>query len=140
MARRPVTRVFNPKRKVVARRPFSAAGHRYTPGMEFPWKQLAVDTRRVTQMFDQGFLRHEQAQEEAERFFPKKPEPQPAPRPVFEQDAPVGDDLDAVDSMTELRAIASAEGAPYKVSKADQRAAIREHREAMKSDHKGFGF
>jgi uncharacterized protein YjhX (UPF0386 family) len=41
---------------------------------------------------------------------------------------PVGDDLDAIDDMKELRAIADAEGAPYKVSKKDQRQAIRDNR------------
>jgi hypothetical protein len=75
-------------------------------------------------MFDSGHLGH---QDNA-----------PAPAPVVETpvilkainepaDTPV-DDLDAIDDMKELRLIADAEGAPYKVSKTDQRQAIRDNR------------
>lgn len=38
------------------------------------------------------------------------------------------DNLDEIDDMKELRRIADEIGAPYKVSKADQRQAIRDHR------------
>ena len=40
-------------------------------------------------------------------------------------------DLDAIDDLKALRAIADEIGAPYKVSKADQREAIRAHRKEM---------
>lgn len=130
MARRLVERNFDPKLAVVARRSFNASGRHYGPGDTFDWRHLAVDQRRVRQMFDSGFLRH--FEEEVDVPSPAPVAPKPVIEPVFE---PVvadeqGDELDAIDDMKELRAIADAEGAPYKVSKADQREAIRENRKS----------
>jgi hypothetical protein len=128
-------RKFDPALPVFARKFFIANGHRYEPGMRFPWASTGVSQRRAMQMFEAGKLTHDD-----------KMAVEPAPEPVEvivedkldelaemgqEWDAePVSepDDLDAIDDMKELRAIADSIGAPYKVSKADQRQAIRDHR------------
>ena len=116
-----ISREFDPTRPTYARRKFIANGRRYASGDLFDWRQVALSVRKAKQMFDSGHLGH---QDEA-----------PAPAPVVEPVAvaapvvePVADDLDAIEDMKELRLIADAEGAPYKVSKTDQRKAIRDNR------------
>jgi hypothetical protein len=119
-----ISREFDPTRPTYARRKFIANGRRYASGDLFDWRRVSLTERKAKQMFDSGHLGH---QDNA-----------PAPAPVVETpvilkainepaDTPV-DDLDAIDDMKELRLIADAEGAPYKVSKTDQRQAIRDNR------------
>ena len=93
---------------------------------------MGIAQRRVMQMFDAGKLMHE-------FITTTKNTPEPV---VEEVEISVDDnskeyepelineeyDLDAIDDMKELRAIADKIGAPYKVSKKDQREAIRNHR------------
>jgi hypothetical protein len=124
-------RKFDPAQPVFARKYFIANGHRYEPGMRFPWASTGVSQRRAMQMFEAGKLTHNGN---------LVAEPAPEPVDVIVEDkltelAEMGqewdaeaDDLDAIDDMKELRAIADSIGAPYKVSKADQRQAIRDHR------------
>jgi N-acetyl-anhydromuramyl-L-alanine amidase AmpD len=135
-----VQREFDPARPVCARKYFTAAGRKYVPGDAFDWRKLAVSQRRVLQMFDAGKLMHKveedkwnatdadfedndiQAYIEAEISKLDGYEPE-----VINEEY----DLDAIDDMKELRRIADEIGAPYKVSKADQRQAIRDHKEMM---------
>lgn len=142
MARIP-ERKFDPSKPVYARKAFTANGNKIAGGQQFDWKKLAVAQRRVLQMFEAGYLYHADSKP-VNVTVEDKTTVKLAPEPVDvtfkdkieeladmgqEWDAePVGDDLDAIDDMKELRAIADAEGAPYKVSKKDQRQAIRDNR------------
>lgn len=133
-----IERAFDPRRPLVARRHLVAAGRHFKIGDPFDWRRMAVDQRRVRQLFDAGKLMHT---DEA------APAPEPAPEPakvettpVAEAPAPVSpastpgpekdepeDDLTGLD-IKELRNIAYAEGAPTRRSQVAQRAAIRENR------------
>jgi hypothetical protein len=142
MARIP-ERKFDPSKPVYARKAFTANGNKIAGGQKFDWKKLAVAQRRVLQMFEAGYLYHADSKP-VNVTVEDKTTVKPTPEPVDvtfkdkieeladmgqEWDAePVGDDLDAIDDMKELRAIADTEGAPYKVSKKDQRQAIRDNR------------
>jgi len=142
MARIP-ERKFDPSKPIYARKAFTANGNKIAGGQQFDWKKLAVAQRRVLQMFEAGYLYHADSKP-VNVTVEDKTTVKLAPEPVDvtfkdkieeladmgqEWDAePVGDDLDAIDDMKELRAIADAEGAPYKVSKKDQRQAIRDNR------------
>ena len=119
-----ISREFDPTRPTYARRKFIANGRRYASGDLFDWRQVALSIRKAKQMFDSGHLGHQD----------KAPAPAPVVEPVAvaapvvePADTPM-EDLDAIDDMKELRLIADAEGAPYKVSKTDQRQAIRDNR------------
>jgi hypothetical protein len=125
-----IEREFDPARPVYARKYFTAAGRKYVPGDLFDWSRLAVSQRRALQMFDAGKLAHKTEDT------PERIKEEYTPKSIEEEfeDAEIlsiasGDDLDAIDDMKELRRIADGIGAPYKVSKKDQREAIREHKE-----------
>jgi hypothetical protein len=119
-----ISREFDPTRPTYARRKFIANGRRYAAGDLFDWRQVALSIRKAKQMFDSGHLGH---QDKAPASAPVV-EPVAVAAPVVEPAVAPVDDLDAIDDMKELRLIADAEGAPYKVSKADQRQAIRDNR------------
>ena len=124
-----IERKFEPARPAVARKHFIANGRKFSPGMDLDWRKMGIAQRRVMQMFDAGKLAHT-----VEDKIEVKSEPKPVEITV--EDNPLEsldyydatDDLDAIDDMKELRRIADEIGAPYKVSKADQRQAIRDHR------------
>lgn len=118
MARIP-ERKFDPARPVYARKYFIAAGRKFAPGDLFDWRAAMVTPRRALQLFDAGKLTHNGVTVD------DKIE---AVTPPVEQEITVEDNLDAIEDMKELRRIADEIGAPYKVSKADQRQAIRDHR------------
>ena len=123
-----IERKFDPARPVYARKYFIASGRKYVPGDAFDWKAAMVTPRRAQQMFDAGKLTHKDKEPIPEA--PKQAEvtvKDNALESLDYYDAP-SDDLDAIDDMKELRRIADEIGAPYKVSKADQRQAIRDHR------------
>lgn len=112
---------FQTETPVYVKRAFTANARKFERGQEFPWKELGITPEKVNQLFRVGKVHHRVVTK------PAKVRPAPvtaAPEPV----AQVGDDLDAIDDMKQLRAIADEIGAPYKVSKADQRQAIREAR------------
>lgn len=130
-----IERKFDPARPTYARKYFTAAGRKFVPGDAFDWKKLAVAQRRVLQMFDAGKLTHKD-----EEFTPERIEPEYTPerKPIEEEfedqtilSVASGDDLDTIDDMKELRTIADGIGAPYKVSKKDQREVIRQHRKEI---------
>lgn len=139
MARIP-ERKFDPARPVVARKYFTANGRKYVPGAQLDWRSASISQRRVMQMFDAGKLKHDD-----EVIVEDKKVVESAPEPVeftVEDKLPdqgdhwhyvdePDDDLDRIDDMKELRRIADEIGAPYKVSKADQRQAIRNHRKEI---------
>jgi len=147
MARIP-ERKFDPSRPVVARKYFTANGRKYAPGAPLDWRSASISQRRVAQMFDAGKLIHndkmavETAPKEPEvvvedKITPERIKPEITPERI---DNPLEsldyyttetDDLDAIDDMKKLREIADSIGAPYKVSKADQRQAIRDKRAEM---------
>jgi hypothetical protein len=104
-----IFREFDATQPTYARRKFIANGRRYVPGDLFDWRRLSLTERKAKQMFDGGHLMHGEV----------------TPEPIA---ATPADNLDLIEDMKELRAIAAAEGAPYKVSKADQRQAIRDNR------------
>ena len=139
-----VSREFDPARPTYARRKFIANGRRFASGDVFDWRRMSLNVRKAKQMFDSGHLGHKDEE-------PKLVEPKPdvkaeaalkelaAAGQYWEKEVEVEvedneilaaatDDLDAIDDMKELRIIADEEGAPYKVSKADQRKAIRDNR------------
>lgn len=122
MARIP-ERKFDPARPVVARKYFIASGRKYVPGDVFDWRGAMVTPRRAQQMFDAGKLMHTTVE-------PVEDNPLESLN-YYEAEIPKFDDLEDIDDMKELRRIADEIGAPYKVSKADQREAIRAHRKEI---------
>lgn len=118
MTRRLVERNFDPKKPLVARRDFVAAGRSFSQGDAFDWKRMSIAQRRVAQMFEANHVGHvdEQAEE---------PTPPPAPQTKEVLTA----DVNAVDSLAELQSIARTEGAPIKTTKIAQRDAIIAHRQ-----------
>lgn len=120
MTRRLVERTFNPKKPLVARRDFVAAGRHFKVGDSFDWTRLSVAQRRVAQMFDANIVGHTD-EEQAPPPAPPTPEPEVV--------ATTNDDLN-VDSLAALQEIARAEGAPIKTTKIAQREAIIAHRGA----------
>jgi hypothetical protein len=148
MARRIIERSFDPTKPTVCRKYFVAGGRRFVPGNDFPWKQMSIAQRKAKLLFEAGHICHPQdAHKEPE---PAKEQVSVA-EPVQVQDAPAmgelehytdgtpsrewtepaqeeDDGLDAINSLKKLRAIAKEEGAPFKVSKVDQRQAIRDNR------------
>lgn len=124
-----IQREFDPARPVYARKYFTAAGRKFVPGDLFDWRKMAVSQRRALQMFDAGKLMHEATDADfQDDDIQAYVETEISKLEFYEPN----DDLDDIDDMKELRRIADEIGAPYKVSKKDQREAIREHRETMK--------
>lgn len=133
-------RVFDPAQPVYVRRFLVAGGRHLDPGTAFEWRRWAISERRVRQLFDAGKLMHQAARGDAavQPVAPQvstKPEATDEPRvnvpaPATEQQPPAPVENDGLDdlNMKELRAIAEAEGAPTRLRRDDQRAAIREHR------------
>lgn len=130
MVRRLIEHTFDPTRQVFARKGFTANGRRYAAGDKLDWRKVAVDQRRVAQMFVTGFLTHEGVEPVSA---PSGVVHEPKKQEVTEEPV-VGDDLDEIEDMKELRKIADEIGAGYKVSKADQRKAIRAKREELKDE------
>jgi hypothetical protein len=148
---RHIERVFDPRQPLVTRRFFVAAGRHYNPGDPFEWRRLSVDQRRVKLLFDAGKIMHPvtegspielEVQDEDIHHIavtaasadeqPAAPE-QVSSEPAETAETAASDELqdDLTDlTMKELRAIADAEGAPFRVSRDAQREAIREHRHA----------
>jgi hypothetical protein len=138
MARIP-SRVFDATRPVYVRRFFVANGRHYEPGDLFDWTRMAVAQRRVAQLFDAGKLMHTGDAPAApmSSVADTTPAPVQTDEPTIQQEvededilataAPAADGLDDL-NMKELRDIAEAEGAPFRVSREAQREAIREHR------------
>jgi hypothetical protein len=114
---RPVSREFDVAKPTVVRRKFIAGGRHYVAGDVFDWRRLSLTARKAKQMFDSGHIGHESVAIA-----------KPAPISIVSEVSEHIDELDAIEDMKELRAIADAEGAGYKVSKADQRQAIRDNR------------
>jgi hypothetical protein len=141
-------RVFDPTRPVVARRFFVAAGRHFNPGDVFDWKRSSVDQRRVRLLFDAGKIMHPEPTLTASAKPAATPKPEPVATPISiemqdedvhhiavtaaaadEQPAPSLEDDGLEDlGMKELREIAMAENAPFRVSREAQREAIRENR------------
>lgn len=111
---RPVSREFDVAKPTIVRRKFIAGGRHYVAGDTFDWRRLSLTARKAKQMFDSGHIGHDAATVKKSLS--------------VETAAAASDELDAIEDMKELRAIADAEGAGYKVSKADQRQAIRDNR------------
>ena len=139
MARIP-ERKFDPARPVFARKYFTANGRKYVPGTPLDWRSASISQRRVAQMFDAGKLIHNDKMDVIERVnapevtVEDKIEELPDPGDhwhYIDEPAAADDDLDAIDDMKELRAIADEIGAGYKVSKVDQRQAIRDKRKEI---------
>lgn len=120
MAFTPDPETFNPAKRVVALKGFRACGRQFVAGDDFPWRKMAMTERRVRQMFDARRLGHaKDVEDEALNDLAES-------NAYWEPEA-VGYNLDEISDMKELRRIAYELGAPYKVSKADQRDAIRDH-------------
>lgn len=141
-----IDRTFNPDEPVVARRHFVAAGRHFNIGDSFDWKRMAVNQRRVKQLYDAGKLMHR------DLATAQRPAPDDKSKTVKET-KPDSDASEAADtateaaplastndepqddltdlSMKELREIADVEKAPTRVSRKEQREAIREHRRAQ---------
>lgn len=116
---------FDPTQPLVVRRAFNGSGRHFKPGDAFPWDKLAIDRRRVRQLFDAGKVMHEK---------PSEPERKTAPDVRETQGVQVQapDKLDRITDMGELREIARREGAKTTTSKTLQRRYIRENRELEK--------
>lgn len=133
---------FDPSKPVIVKRPFTANGRPYAVGDVFPWRQQAIAQRKALQLYDSGRLMHAAEEPEAPVSINRDlaaidTRATPVPAAAQEQEdldaqAPAeetpADELDLIDDLAELRAIAEAEGAEFKRSKADQREAIRENR------------
>jgi hypothetical protein len=122
-----VVRTLDVSKPLVARRKFVASGRRFNPGDLFPWKALGISARQVGLLFNTGNVVHPTM----------VPAPvTPAPTVEMEmQDADThhvavtanDDGLDGL-NLKDLRQIAVDEGAPTRVSRDEQREAIRAHR------------
>jgi len=136
-----IERTFDPTKTVTARRFFVAAGRHFNPGDVFDWRRMAINQRRVRQLFDNGKLMHTDSEPVVQAAMPP-----PTSAPTVEQEvedmtilavaaAPEEpqDELDDL-NMRDLRAIAAAENAPFRVSRAAQRDAIREARRGRAGD------
>lgn len=123
-----VSREFDQARPTYARRAFIANGRRYKSGDLFDWRHIALNVRKAKQLFDSGHLGHRNDDDAVADVVVAKPIEIEVEDNEILAAAVDGDELDAIDDMKELRVIADAEGAPYKVSKADQRQAIRDNR------------
>lgn len=148
MSRRIHIQEFDPSRPLVARKKFTANGRTFRPQDEFPWQRMAVARRRARQMFDAGFVRHEtpgaavkpsrgeigpsgqgMAESTLEPFDSTEKQSEGTGEPM----EPVESlsDIDGLDKLADLKAVAEAEGAPTGFrSKDRQREAIRAHRES----------
>jgi hypothetical protein len=49
------------RKTLVVRRSFKGAGRTFAPGDAFEWKRYGVEPRRVRQLYEAGFLDHEDA-------------------------------------------------------------------------------
>jgi len=143
-----INKQFDPTQSVFARKYFIANGHRYEPGMIMPWRNIGISQRRIAQMFDAGKISHDDnivttkdtvkpetvvAQNKALDDFEEAEQYWDATDFDFDNESILSetDDLDDIDDMKELRRIADAIGAGYKVSKVDQRQVIRDKRKEM---------
>jgi hypothetical protein len=124
-------RAFDPSRPVVARRFFVAAGRHFNPGDSFDWTRLAVDQRRVRQMFEAGKLEHTPAEPVA--VITNEIADEDIHRIAVTAAAAIEDDNLEGMRMPELREIAEREGAPTRVSRSEQVEAIRATRRAAKA-------
>lgn len=126
MARRMMETPLDLNKPLKVRREFRLAGRPFYVGQDFDWKQYSIDARKVRQLYDTRKIIHTDSV--------TYPEPPKVKTPVYsttETDTAANsasDELDAIDDMNELRDIAEREGAPRKVSKSDQRQAIRDNR------------
>ena len=144
-----IERSFDPSKPVYARRFFVAAGRHFKIGDAFPWQQLSVSQRKAKLLFDAGKLKHMDDEPAPRKAAAPaaKPAPEPAPEPSVQEEPPVrasdpGTDSALAEHATEtephddlselgmkaLRRIAQEEGAPTRLSRTEQRKAIREHR------------
>lgn len=138
MTRRMVDRNFDPKKQLLVRRAFSAAGRTFQAGDDFNWKRLAINMRRVKQMFDAGHLMHtdEDLVSDDDKETESVDNAQADVQNQTDQQGDGGDPLTAtpdnsdldVDSLVVLQAIATREGAALKSTKAAQRQSIIENR------------
>lgn len=119
-------KTFNPDMPLIARKRFTAHARKFVPGDPFDWRDMGLGRRKVRHLFESGHVVHpdDAVSQPAEPVPPASAEPL---SPAWGSISP-GDSLEQIDDLNELRAIAEAEGAPTKRSKADQRDAIREHR------------
>lgn len=65
MAKAYKERVFDPSQPLVAAKPFTAAGRRFEVGAAFDWRKMAVDQRRVRNMFEIRLVDHPAGEEVA---------------------------------------------------------------------------
>jgi hypothetical protein len=114
-----IERKFDPAHPTFARKYFTASGRKFKPDDLFDWRKLSISQRRVMQMFEAGKLTHKEDSIHIESF------------DYYDAEVSDADSLDGIDDMKELRRIADEIGAPYKVSKKEQREAIRAHRKEM---------
>lgn len=76
---------FQHARPIYVKIPFRSNAKTYERGEEYPWQTLKVDVEKVTTLFNQGFLHHNDKHEEASK-------------------GTIGDGLDAL-SMDELKLV-----------------------------------
>lgn len=126
---------FDPARPCTVRRPFTANGRTFAPGDAFEWRRMSISQRAAYLLFEAGKIMHA-------ADYPNEVATLPAPAPTPEPPAPEQpashepDDLDALVSLKDLRAIADEIGAPYARSVENQRAAIRAKRALLASETK----
>lgn len=135
------------RKTLVVRRSFKGAGRTFAPGDAFEWKRYGIEPRRVRQLYEAGFLDHEDApvftaQPGATRWSvaprgEEAPEPMPEPSPVVDPSPRMVTNYDEAEAervylsglkRDELWDIADEEGAPRKLKSADQVEAIIQNR------------
>jgi len=109
---------------LTVRRAFRMNGRQFFAGESMNWKQMGIPHRRVRQMVEAGKL--EGVKEDTKK---KKALDDLSEAGQYWEAEPDDLNLEEIDDMKELRRIADKIGAPYKVSKADQRKVIQEHQE-----------
>lgn len=120
-----VLQQFDPSKPIYVRRPLRAGGRPFGKDDVFPWRQMAVDVRRVRQMFEQGKLYH--AREDAAggaETIGAEPQEAVAQEPVTPTVQDSGkmtvDELIENYQISDLRDMARKMGVPTKRSKKEQ--------------------
>lgn len=83
---------FSPTGEYVARKSFRFAGRDFTPGDDFPWRQLACSARRLRQLYEGRFIVMASDEEEATSSAPASPPSDPVVPEVTEETTGAEDD------------------------------------------------
>lgn len=130
-----IVRTLDVTKPLVARRKFTAAGRHFAPGDAFPWQSLGVSPRQIGLLFNTGKVMHTTEPTIAQEVQDEDVHHVAVTSAAENEQTTATVESDGLDSLNlkELRQIAMDEGAPTRVSREEQREAIREHRRAQQA-------